>query len=580
MDILNFISWLKASKQVKSLPDSSKALLPLGYKDGRRDDSFQPITMTVEDLSGSLAKPIDIQYADLYNATVSGNLTPNAWYRLTDYRSVNYIHGWNVASNMPEYRETHISEPEVLLLQAISNNAISTIGYSEKFPNDVIHYNPLVNALGGRVNPYPGDLLPNGSICPPIEFQWDGTHVYIDLPEDYPVLFGHYFYIYAGFEDADSNYYAQDGVFEPVKPGYNKSNFSYTSSLPQFNYLKPTSDIEVVNDGKRILFLDLTQEDITNSLNDIELEYAYALDEAYGCIIRRHDKENNINVPLDFRNITYRRYFEDWSTTSKPFLGSGYYATVFGNGGVVDTEDYIDVLSIGNTGGDVNHVYIDGVGGPGGPWYTSSYENNVFYGNVISVNIGAAVTTCTFNNIYRSNVGTQIYNTVIKSGNDFDIASQFCSSNFIVSLQYVKISCVYFMSNYINFFTNSEVYTYMSGNIISSTISNIRSYGSFSTNTIDYLANSTLYNFGLNTFTGFQGCIMPNNFSNNIGSIGQYFTYNYFRYDADVQNVDFSTATHVYQQYGCDIIRRSVDFIKQLSYLDDTNTVVYTDITA
>ncbi len=52
MDILNFISWIRGSRLVSSV-DPSKTLIPLGVKNGRRDDEYVPVTMTVQDLASS-----------------------------------------------------------------------------------------------------------------------------------------------------------------------------------------------------------------------------------------------------------------------------------------------------------------------------------------------------------------------------------------------------------------------------------------------------------------------------------------------------------------------------------------------
>lgn len=49
MDILNFISWIKGGKNVKTV-DPTKTLVPLGVKSNRRDDNYIPVSMTVEDL--------------------------------------------------------------------------------------------------------------------------------------------------------------------------------------------------------------------------------------------------------------------------------------------------------------------------------------------------------------------------------------------------------------------------------------------------------------------------------------------------------------------------------------------------
>jgi hypothetical protein len=50
MDILNFISWIKGGRQVTTV-DPSKTLLPVGLKDGRRDDSYLAGAITVEDFA-------------------------------------------------------------------------------------------------------------------------------------------------------------------------------------------------------------------------------------------------------------------------------------------------------------------------------------------------------------------------------------------------------------------------------------------------------------------------------------------------------------------------------------------------
>jgi hypothetical protein len=45
--------------------------------------------------------PVDILYADLYDAMVNSNLVAGQKYRLTDYRSVNFLNGWEIANNNP-----------------------------------------------------------------------------------------------------------------------------------------------------------------------------------------------------------------------------------------------------------------------------------------------------------------------------------------------------------------------------------------------------------------------------------------------------------------------------------------------
>jgi hypothetical protein len=48
MDILNFIYWIRSGRQVTSV-DANKTLIPLGLKDGRRDDDYLAGAISVAD---------------------------------------------------------------------------------------------------------------------------------------------------------------------------------------------------------------------------------------------------------------------------------------------------------------------------------------------------------------------------------------------------------------------------------------------------------------------------------------------------------------------------------------------------
>ncbi len=53
MDILNFISWIRGGRQVTSV-DPTKTLVPVGLKDGRRDDQYLAGAISVEDLAAQI----------------------------------------------------------------------------------------------------------------------------------------------------------------------------------------------------------------------------------------------------------------------------------------------------------------------------------------------------------------------------------------------------------------------------------------------------------------------------------------------------------------------------------------------
>ena len=86
MDILNFISWIKGKRIVTSV-DTDKSLIPIGFKDGRRDDDYLAIAMTVKDFGYAIqgaeqTTGLNINYTNqkIYNTAVSpgtGNITEN-----------------------------------------------------------------------------------------------------------------------------------------------------------------------------------------------------------------------------------------------------------------------------------------------------------------------------------------------------------------------------------------------------------------------------------------------------------------------------------------------------------------------
>jgi hypothetical protein len=77
MDILNFISWIRGRRQVTSV-DPTKTLIPVGLKDGRRDDEYLAGAISVEDLATQIAPP-PTPSVNIYNSngTLTGNRTVN-----------------------------------------------------------------------------------------------------------------------------------------------------------------------------------------------------------------------------------------------------------------------------------------------------------------------------------------------------------------------------------------------------------------------------------------------------------------------------------------------------------------------
>jgi len=56
MDILNFISWVRGGRKVTTV-DPAKTLIPVGLKDGRRDDDYLAGAISVEDFANLVGDP-------------------------------------------------------------------------------------------------------------------------------------------------------------------------------------------------------------------------------------------------------------------------------------------------------------------------------------------------------------------------------------------------------------------------------------------------------------------------------------------------------------------------------------------
>lgn len=77
MDILNFISWIKGKRQVTSV-DPARTLLPVGLKDGRRDDEYIAGAISVQDFITQVSTIVPPTVnAGLYSQTVSSTPITN-----------------------------------------------------------------------------------------------------------------------------------------------------------------------------------------------------------------------------------------------------------------------------------------------------------------------------------------------------------------------------------------------------------------------------------------------------------------------------------------------------------------------
>jgi hypothetical protein len=171
----------------------------------------------------------------------------------------------------------------------------------------------------------------------------------------------------------------------------------------------------------------------------------------------------------------------------------------------------------------------------------------------------------TFGNDYRNNIFERTSYQLLVSLVSFDLENNVfgdnCRSN--------KFGGVILNNTVGNEFNNNTV----GGNFNRNTVGN-----NFQNNTVgNSFISNTVGNF-------FQNNTVGNEFNNNTvgdsfisNTVGNNFRRN--QIDYLTSSTDYTSATHVYGNYTCQIFRRSNN-TSQLSYIDGTNTIQYTAIAA
>ena len=521
------------------------------------------ITSTVENLEeiktitneygqtySTFSAAVDIKYADFYTKIINEQLEIGTYYRIVDYSSINFINGkdnadWylngsHCSNNINVYNplETYVSDIEPIVVQAITKSEISKQGFSELYPQDIIEYNPYVNTIGASLRwdhaIYNGNDLPvlDGSplqdcfnnFSAPItgfDLKWDGTNVYFDMPEGYPVQFGHFLYIYAEFDS--SNYY-QDGVWEPIKPGIASPTSDFSAGYCCGND-KPMSKIKVSADGKKVYLLDLTEQDYNNyDLNTLSVEATSVVMEATGWITRRTDTEKNVSLSWDWRNQVHRRYNVNLGDYDSDLFYSDDYYIAIGDTFDIDGNDNNPSMFIATNnqyndyktfapGNNLFNVTSEAIGGPDYWRSAGSSENNIFLGGVTNTTFEGGTAGNTFlgecrSNVFNDNTQVNVFGDLYDNifGADF--------GNNILSI---------YDEAYDNNFTKTNYY----GNIIP---------GSFYENIIGSDFNRNYQFYAYDNFSEFFGNNLGDNFRENTffsnrfynNKIGNYFYGNTF----------------------------------------------------
>ncbi len=486
--------------------------------------------LATESIGGGAGGGIeDILYADLYTKIVNSQLTPGKKYRLLDYKSTNFLNGWQLANNNPtpidpsfNPRQIYTGPNETLILEATSTYEFEPTCYSEQYPGDILQFEAFTNKIGVDFDIYNGQVLPDSTVVSGFDLQWDGTNVYFNMPTGYPALFGHYFYLYCEF--GGGSYY-QDGCFEPLTPVVATCQYPYTSSDPAYGYPKDMSRLSVSPDGMKVILLDLDENDFNNyDADSLYVDTIYAIGDSYGQVIRRNDTQRNVNVPFDFRAVKYRRYEVDLSSNTNNgvnYWGIGDNPYIAGSTRPT-TGNYKDVFSIGNPGADIFDVTWDGIGGGEGPyWYRGECDNNVFFQTINNIIINSLRF---LNNTCLYDFQESEFNGRFVSGNVLaDVNKIFSNGNFISNVMGGNFQ----LNNFAGDFNNNISFGNFSTNDIAQNFTSNRIQYNFFKNTInqDFSNNTISSYFQENAIgIGFYNNTIANGFSRN--EIGDYFNNN------------------------------------------------------
>lgn len=483
----------------------------------------------------------NIVYNDLYDKVVNGELVPGKLYRLTDYKSVNFLNGILTAADNPiptdpnfDPLEIYVGEEEVLILEAVTPYSISDRAYSETYNQDVISYVPLVNKIGLSLFVDNGSILPDSSTVSGFDLQWDGTNAYFNMPTGYPILFGHYLEIYADFGSGDFFESQYNTVFQ--------NDVESTLSYGDF-----TSRIRVENNGTKVVLLDLTESQVLDYVaNTLYISHVYALGDSYGFVNRRIDTSRNIDLPFDFRNRKYRRFEVDL-TGIVPGILIGY----FGIG-----DDYLGQGTTGNfqdfsTFNDASNFVWSNISQQDDTQTPGLVDNVVFIDTVTNVRINSNnFTNSTINDTVRDISMNVDFVRDVVIGDDFVGSTLNCS----------ELSNSVFGRDIRNSVISTELF--IDVRIGVDFTGNLLNCSEFIGNEFD---DSFLYNQ------------IFENFSSNTSTSGNPFVKNMIK--TEVTSVNFTTATHVFGYYSCDIINNST-FDLRLIYLNGSNVPQYVSITA
>lgn len=483
--------------------------------------------------ASAIIPTISITYADLVTAIGSNGLIQGTYYLLTDFQTIHLIPGTGTIN-------TATVEP--LLLFATSYNNISTIAFSPSYPQDIINYNYADNVAEDMTTPRPGyityrkdtidnvecyfdwrtHLVRRHAIIQDGSYDWDNTATYAlgDIVE---------------YLTNNGLYFCYNAVTTPgTDPDTDVKHWIKVADLSALIY----QFIPGMRIGTTLLYLDSSFADVNifnGGLDNISM--------GQGC-------SNN----TFFGDISELKFGSNC-------IGNTFYGSCslinFGYGCTKNLINSSIVINFSNVCS--SNTICDGAnnnslgGGSSGNIIGVSSTHNEFGNNCVYNYLGSGCDYNKFGHAFSLNI--------IGINSQYNIIDSFSDNNTIENDFSFNIIGSYFRNNTIDYkFINNNIGTYFYDNIIGNYFNYNIIGDSFNNNTI---GDNCIYNsFSCSTFNN----IIGNDFnSNNLLS--------------RVYNINFSSATHVYQTYTCEIFRRQDGTLK-LKYVNNSDVQIIVNATA
>jgi hypothetical protein len=280
----------------------------------------------------------------------------------------------------------------------------------------VVEFQAYSASLGLPLSLFNGNTLPDSSVLVGFDLQWDGTNVYFNMPASYPALYGHYFYLFAEFDD---------GVNPPYYLNVEKLGLTPFVTIPDFVYDELDTTIETQNQIK-IVLPALTLTDFNNYVgSSLNVDTSYKFIDAYGYVGKRTNSILNVSAPFDWRGIVYRRFEVDL-TAINPYIPVGYFGigdNWLGQGTTGNFQDFLALPEPANIQWSGISIIDSNLSSMDNTVFFSANqmtaENSNFYDNTFTV-----VTQVSFGTVYATQ-------NVVSDGLNISVVNGAFTSNLI-----------------------------------------------------------------------------------------------------------------------------------------------------